>query len=90
MPTTLSERCLWPQMSAETPLDYPALARHEEVDVCVVGGGITGLSTALHLAEKGIKTALLEAGDIPSGGSGRNVGLVNAGLWIPPMTLWPR
>ncbi len=84
MPTTLSERCLWPQMSAETPLDYPALARHEEVDVCVVGGGITGLSTALHLAEKGIKTALLEEGDIPSGGSGRNVGLVNAGLWIPP------
>lgn len=84
MPTTLSERCLWPQTSAETPLDYPALASHEEVDVCVVGGGITGLSTALHLAEKGIKTTLLEAGDIPSGGSGRNVGLVNAGLWIPP------
>ncbi|WP_386080847.1 NAD(P)/FAD-dependent oxidoreductase [Vreelandella sp. F11] len=84
MPTTLSERCLWPETSAETPQDYPALANHEEVDVCVVGGGITGLSTALHLAEQGIQATLLEAGDIPSGGSGRNVGLVNAGLWIPP------
>lgn len=84
MPTPLSERCLWHQTSAETPLDYPVLASHEEVDVCVVGGGITGLSTAMHLAEKDIKTTLLEAGDIPSGGSGRSVGLVNAGLWIPP------
>ena len=84
MQTTLSERCLWLHTSTEEPLQYPSLAHHEEADVCVVGGGITGLSTALHLAEKGISTILLEAGDIPSGGSGRNVGLVNAGLWIPP------
>lgn len=84
MQTTLSERCLWLQTSAEAPLHYPALANQEETEVCVVGGGITGLSTALHLAEKGIKVMLLEAGDIPTGGSGRNVGLVNAGLWIPP------
>ena len=84
MPTTLSERCLWPETSAEKPLDSPSLASHEEADVCVVGGGITGLSTALHLAEQGIQATVLEAGEIPSGGSGRNVGLVNAGLWIPP------
>ena len=84
MQTTLSERCLWLQTSAEAPLHYPALANQEEAEVCVVGGGITGLSTALHLAEKGIKVMLLEAGDIPTGGSGRSVGLVNAGLWIPP------
>ncbi|AQU84066.1 MULTISPECIES: L-pipecolate oxidase [unclassified Halomonas] len=84
MQTTLSERCLWLHTSAEAPLNYPALHSQEEAEVCVVGGGITGLSTALHLAEKGIKVILLEAGEIPSGGSGRNVGLVNAGLWIPP------
>lgn len=84
MQTALSERCLWLQTSTEESFQYPSLGHHEEAIVCVVGGGITGLSTALHSAEKGIKTTLLEAGDIPSGGSGRNVGLVNAGLWIPP------
>ncbi|MGP9567848.1 FAD-dependent oxidoreductase [Halomonas sp. AOP5-B2-8] len=52
MQTTLSERCLWLQTSAEVPVHYPALANQEETEVCVVGGGITGLSTALHLAEK--------------------------------------
>jgi L-pipecolate dehydrogenase (EC 1.5.99.3) len=50
----------------------------------VIGGGITGLSTALHLAERNMSVTLLEAGEIAQGGSGRNVGLVNAGAWIPP------
>ncbi len=52
-------------------------------DVAVVGAGYTGLSTALHLAEKGVSVAVLEAEDIGSGCSGRNAGLVNAGLWLP-------
>ncbi len=49
-----------------------------------MGGGFTGCSAALHLAEAGVKTHLLEAQTIGYGGSGRNVGLVNAGLWMPP------
>ncbi|MEM8812578.1 MAG: FAD-binding oxidoreductase [Pseudomonadota bacterium] len=54
------------------------------VDVAIVGGGFTGLSTALHCAEKGLSVQVLEANHIGFGGSGRNVGLVNAALWLPP------
>ncbi|MEO0831010.1 MAG: FAD-binding oxidoreductase, partial [Pseudomonadota bacterium] len=54
------------------------------VDVAIVGGGFTGLSTALHCAQKGLSAHVLEANHIGFGGSGRNVGLVNAALWLPP------
>lgn len=54
------------------------------MDVAVVGGGFTGLSTALHCAEKGLNVHVLEARKIGYGGSGRNVGLVNASAWLPP------
>ncbi len=58
--------------------------------VAVVGGGYTGLSAALHLARAGVSVALVEATAIGSGGSGRNVGLVNAGLWLMPDELIAR
>lgn len=79
----LSEN-LWEAISPEKGRRYRTLEGDIDTDVAVVGGGITGLSTALHLAERGIAVTVLEAGDIPSGGSGRSVGLVNAGLWIAP------
>ena len=55
-----------------------------QVDVAIVGGGFTGLSTALHCAERGLSCHVLEASQIGFGGSGRNVGLVNAAAWLPP------
>jgi glycine/D-amino acid oxidase-like deaminating enzyme len=57
------------------------------VDTAIVGGGYTGLSAALHLAEAGANVALLEAVEIGFGGAGRNVGLVNAGMWVMPDVL---
>jgi gamma-glutamylputrescine oxidase len=51
-----------------------ALAGDIEADVCVVGGGIAGLSTALHLAERGYRVVLLEAHRIGWGASGRSGG----------------
>jgi glycine/D-amino acid oxidase-like deaminating enzyme len=64
--------------------DYPQLCEAITVDVIVIGGGFTGVSAAYHLAAGGASVALLEARTIGFGGSGRNVGLVNAGLWTPP------
>ena len=59
--------------------DHPALAGQESCDVCVVGGGFTGLSAALHLAERGYDVVLLEAERLGWGASGRNGGQVNTG-----------
>ncbi|WP_206956253.1 NAD(P)/FAD-dependent oxidoreductase [Trinickia acidisoli] len=50
------------------------------VDVAVVGGGFTGLSAALALARRGASVALLDAGRIGGGASGRNGGQVNTGV----------
>ena len=62
----------------------PPLAGEHSAQVIVVGGGITGISTALHLAESGIAVALLEAHGPGWGASGRNGGQVNAGLKVNP------
>ncbi|MDH3434000.1 MAG: FAD-binding oxidoreductase, partial [Gammaproteobacteria bacterium] len=53
---------------------YPALEGEHRCDVAVVGGGFTGVSTALHLAERGYDVALIEANRIGWGASGRNGG----------------
>ncbi|MBP7370799.1 MAG: FAD-binding oxidoreductase [Arenimonas sp.] len=47
-----------------------------DVDVCIVGAGYTGLSSALHLAEAGYKVAILEAAKVGWGASGRNGGQI--------------
>ena len=48
--------------------------RQERYDVAIIGGGLTGVTAALHLAEHGYDVVLLEAETIGSGGSGRNGG----------------
>jgi len=56
------------------PPTHAALAGEQTFDVCVVGGGISGISAALHLAERGLRVALLEARHVGFGGSGRSGG----------------
>ena len=56
--------------------DYPVLQGTVTTDVCVVGGGFTGVSTALTLAERGYSVALVEANRIGWGASGRNGGQI--------------
>lgn len=58
---------------------YPSLADVEETDVCVIGGGLAGLNTALGLLERGKKVVLVEAHRIGWGASGRNAGFVAKG-----------
>ncbi|RKR02563.1 gamma-glutamylputrescine oxidase [Kushneria sinocarnis] len=62
------------------PRAQAPLAGERRVDVCVIGGGVTGCSTALHLAERGYRVALLEAGPIGFGASGRSGGQILPGL----------
>tara|TARA_B110000881_G_scaffold199924_1_gene197874 strand:+ start:1607 stop:2899 length:1293 start_codon:yes stop_codon:yes gene_type:complete len=59
---------------------FESLHGEEVADVCIVGGGYTGLSSALHLAKKGYKVVLLEAETVGFGASGRNGGHVGTGM----------
>jgi hypothetical protein len=77
---------LWAATAPPAPDGAPLAGAHQ-ADVVVVGAGYTGLSAALHLAEGGANVVVLEAQDIGFGGSGRNVGLVNAGMWVLPSAL---
>jgi len=74
---------LWEITAPPGPPTSP-LGGEVRADVAVVGCGYTGLSAALHLAQAGAKVAALEAIEIGFGGAGRNVGLVNAGMWLAP------
>jgi sarcosine oxidase len=77
---------LWEATAPAAPATHP-LEGARTADVVVVGAGFTGLSAALHLAEAGARVVVLEAAEIGYGGSGRNVGLVNAGMWVMPDAL---
>lgn len=74
---------LWAASASDAP-ETSVLQGEHSCPVVVIGGGFTGLSTALHLAENNQEVMVLESEAIGFGGSGRNVGLVNAGLWLKP------
>ncbi|TYO90053.1 NAD(P)/FAD-dependent oxidoreductase [Oceanicella actignis] len=73
----------WYAHSAAPFPELPPLRGEARADVCVIGGGFTGLSTALHLAERGAQVTLVEAHRVGWGASGRNGGQVAVGqrLW---------
>ena len=60
--------------TTHTRTTRPRLREDLEFEVCVVGGGLAGLSTALSLAERGVNVAVLEARKVGWGASGRNGG----------------
>ncbi|GGD63091.1 NAD(P)/FAD-dependent oxidoreductase [Lacimicrobium alkaliphilum] len=62
--------------NADTATPYPTLNEDLQADVCIMGGGFTGLSSALHLAKAGYKVVLLEANRIGFGATGRNGGQI--------------
>ena len=79
----LAEENLWKATLANR-FEGSTAPHNDLFDVIVIGGGFTGLSAALHIAHSGKTVCVLEAETIGHGGSGRNVGYVNAGLWTPP------
>src|SRR5688572_145850 len=83
-------RVLPPSFYRLAVADVPEFAPFEgsrKADVCIVGGGFTGLSAAIHLADAGADVVLLEAGRIADGASGRSGGQIHSGqrqnqLWL--------
>ena len=60
--------------------NYPPLRGDQQADVCVIGAGFTGISTALHLVERGYKVHIIEANKVGWGASGRNGGQLIGGI----------
>ncbi|KAA5845728.1 FAD-binding oxidoreductase [Pseudomonas chlororaphis] len=79
--TPAAERC--PSYYSATLNDetaYPTLQGQVSVDVVIIGGGFTGVASAVELAEKGLKVALVESHKIGWGATGRNGGQVTGSL----------
>ncbi|HEY3540395.1 MAG TPA: FAD-binding oxidoreductase [Trinickia sp.] len=74
---------LWAATAPAAP-PAPPLLESTATDVLVIGGGYTGLSTALHLAERGVGVTVVEANEPGWGASGRNGGQVNPTLKHDP------
>jgi len=69
----------WYLASARPAPERPSLEAEVEAEVCVIGAGFTGLSTALHLAERNVETVVVEAQRAGWGASGRNGGQIGVG-----------
>jgi gamma-glutamylputrescine oxidase len=69
----------WYAASAGVPVTFDTLSGNSEADVCIVGAGYTGLSSAIHLAKRGFRVVVLEANRVGWGASGRNGGHVGTG-----------
>jgi glycine/D-amino acid oxidase-like deaminating enzyme len=74
---------LW-EATAEPSPEAGSLAGNLSADVVVIGAGFTGCAAALRLAQASTDVCVIEAETIGYGASGRNVGLVNTGLWVEP------
>lgn len=71
----------------DLPPPLPALDGERRTEICVVGGGYTGLSAALHLAEQGREVTLIDAQRVGWGASGRNGGQMGTGQRLDQITL---
>lgn len=77
----------WYAATCDQPDARPALKGELRADVCVVGGGYTGLSAALHLAEAGRDVVLVDAQRVGFGASGRNGGQLGSGQRMDQISL---
>nr|WP_324732823.1 FAD-binding oxidoreductase [Pseudomonas sp. IT1137] len=76
-----AERCpSYYSASLNQETDYPPLRGEVHVDVVIIGGGFTGVASAVELAERGLKVAIVEAYKIGWGATGRNGGQVTGSL----------
>lgn len=79
-PATPQHTASYYAASSHLQPEHPQLTGELRADVCVVGGGFSGLNTAIELAERGLSVVLLEARKIGWGASGRNGGQLIRGV----------
>src|SRR5947209_2727596 len=70
----------WYAATAVAAPERPALTHNLDVDVCIIGAGLAGLTVAREVARRGWSVAMLEAGHVAGGASGRNAGFVSPGF----------
>ena len=70
----------WYAATTNDQTHHPRLDENLTVDVCIIGAGLTGISTALNLAERGHNVAVLEASKVGWAASGRNGGQLIGGF----------
>jgi glycine/D-amino acid oxidase-like deaminating enzyme len=76
----MTEPKTWYAATAVAVPERPALNHDLDVDVCVIGAGLAGLTVAREVARRGWAVAVLEAGEVAGGASGRNAGFVSPGF----------
>lgn len=79
MPKSIDATSYYQATATPSP-GHPPLKGDVNADVCIIGAGLTGLSSALELAEAGYNVVVLEAGHIGAGASGRNGGQICSGF----------
>ena len=80
MPLSLPHTSSYYAATANEETNFAPLRGGQRADVCVVGAGFTGISTALHLAERGYDVRVVEANRVGWGASGRNGGQMIGGI----------
>lgn len=80
----------WFTLTGDSAAPRPSLTHDIDVDVCIIGGGLAGLTTALEIARRGWSVAVLEARRVAWNASSRNTGFVRPGFYQRPETLVER
>ncbi len=80
----------WYAARQPQPPARPRLQLDSDADVCVIGGGLAGLTAAREIAARGWSVIVLEAGRIGEGASGRNTGFVIPGFAADPLAIAAR
>jgi gamma-glutamylputrescine oxidase len=76
----MTEPTTWYAATAVASPERPTLSHDLDADVCVIGAGLAGLTVAREVARRGWSVAVLEAGEVAGGASGRNAGFVSPGF----------
>lgn len=71
----------WIESTKDIEKKYPKLENKIETDVCIIGGGLTGISSAYELVKSGISVTILEKDQIGKSTTGNTTGKITSRAW---------